>query len=362
MRFAASAPPSSIGLMADVIEGEGLDEQHGLDLEFSEFTPDAAEQALLTGQVDTGFFALISWAKVTSEGRDVVLLGPIQQNHGAVIVAADSPYQSLEDLQGQRIATLNPVSGLYTSMQVLAAELGLDWTEDFEVISGPPPGLVSFLETGEVEAIVHFEPTVSTLLAGDRYRAVMTPSEAWREATGSPLFMLGLATSGSYAQDNPCATQRLTEMMAATMDLMSADPELLAQYLGDFDLSPEVVEIAKGAHGRDLHRRGRRGGRGHRAPDPRPLGGAGDHRRLPRPDLRLADHPLAPLAGRSATRGREHASHRARPGGRGRRDGRHEAGATHRRGGRHSRDGDRGDHRRGHLRRSGSRGRRAGAT
>jgi ABC-type nitrate/sulfonate/bicarbonate transport system substrate-binding protein len=245
VRFAASAPPSSIALMADIIEGEGLDEKHGLDLEFSEFAPDAAEQALLTGQVDAGFFAIVSLAKVRAEGQDIAFLAPIQTNHGAVIVSADSDYQSLEDLQGQKVATLSPVSGLYTSMQVLAAEVGLDWAEDFEVISGPPPGLVAFLEGGDVEAIVHFEPTVSSLLAGDKYRVVMTPAETWQETTGSPLLMLGLAASQQWIDDNPDVARRLAEMMQETTQLMSSDTELLGEYLANFDLSPEVVEIAK---------------------------------------------------------------------------------------------------------------------
>lgn len=245
VRFAASAGASSMGLMAAIIKGEGIDAEHGLDLQISEFAPDAAEQALLTGQVDAGFFGVVSWAQVRNEGTDLVFLGPIQQNHGAVIVQADSEYESLEDLQGQTLATLNPVSGLYTTMQVLAAELGLSWENDFEVISGPPPGLIAFLEQGEVEGIVHFEPNTSQLLESGDYRAVMNLGERWREQTGGPLFMLGLATTGEWVRANADAAQRLQAMMEDTMALMAGDPELLGEYLTEFDLDPGVVEVAK---------------------------------------------------------------------------------------------------------------------
>jgi NitT/TauT family transport system substrate-binding protein len=243
--FGASAGTSAIGLLANVIKGEGIDAEHGLDMQISEFAPDQAEQAILTGQVDTGFFALVSWAKVQNEGEDIALLAPLMENHGAVLVPNDSPAQTLEDLKGSRIATLSPVSGLYTSMQVLAAELGLSWENDFEVISGPPPGLVAFLENGDVDAIVHFEPTVSQLLATGNYRVVMTPSEAWREQTGEPLFMLGVAAQQSWVDDNPEAAQRVIDTIRDATSRLSEDPDLIEEYQEELKLSDDEIAIAK---------------------------------------------------------------------------------------------------------------------
>lgn len=243
--FGASAGTSAIGLLANVIKGEGIDREHGLDMQISEFAPDQAEQAILTGQVDTGFFALVSWAKVQNEGEDVALLAPLMENHGAVLVREDSDVQSLEDLEGRRIATLSPVSGLYTSMQVLAAELGLSWEEDFEVISGPPPGLVAFLENGDVDAIVHFEPTVSQLLSTGNYRVVMTPSDAWEEQTGAPLFMLGVAAQQSWVDENAEAAQRLVDVIRDATTRLSEDPGLIENYQDELELSDEEIAIAK---------------------------------------------------------------------------------------------------------------------
>ncbi|MPZ89290.1 MAG: PhnD/SsuA/transferrin family substrate-binding protein [Nitriliruptorales bacterium] len=243
--FAASAGSSSIGLLAGLIKDRGIDRAHGIDLQISEFAPDAAEQALLTGQVDTSFFAPVSWAKVREEGRDIVFLRPIQQAHTAVVVRDDSPYQSLQDLQGERVATLNPVSGVYTSMQVLAAEVGLSWEGDFEVISAPPPGLVAFIEGGDAEAIVHFEPTVSSLLADGGYRIVMTPSERWEELTGAPLFMLGLATTREWMEANPQAARNLSAVIQQAVETLHDDPSVIADYQEPLGLSDEALEIAQ---------------------------------------------------------------------------------------------------------------------
>ncbi|MGH3343190.1 MAG: ABC transporter substrate-binding protein [Carbonactinosporaceae bacterium] len=243
--FAASAGASSTGLVASVIKGEGLDAKHGLNMKVSEFAPDQAEQALLTGQVDTGFFGIISLAKVRSEGHDLTFMAPLQTNHGDVIVPAESQVKHLEQLRGQKIATLNPVSGLYTTMQVLAAEIGLSWEEDFNVISAPPPALVAFIEKNEVDGIVHFEPTTSQLLASGKYRSVMNLSEAWQQRTGRPLLMLGLAAEQSWIDENPEAARRLTATLRDATRLLSTDQELMANYLERFGLEPEVVDTAK---------------------------------------------------------------------------------------------------------------------
>jgi ABC-type nitrate/sulfonate/bicarbonate transport system substrate-binding protein len=243
--FAASAPPSSIGLIAAVIAGEGIDAEHGLEMQFSEFAPDDAEIALLTGQVETGFFPIVAWAHVRAEGEEIVFLGPIQENHGAVIVQEDSEFQSLEDLQGHTIATLSPVSGLYTTMQVLAAELGMSWEGDFDVVSGPPPALISFIETAEVDAIIHFEPNTSTLLATGDFRVVMTLGEQWEELTGAPLFMLGLGAQRAWVEENPETARRVSAMMQDVLQRLHDDPELVGRYLETFDLDEAVVEVAK---------------------------------------------------------------------------------------------------------------------
>lgn len=242
--FGASGMPSSIGLLSAIIQDEGLDEQHGLDMSFSEFAPDQAEQAILTGQVDTGFFALVAQANVQAEGQDVVFLRPLQANHGAMLVRDDSDYESLEDLQGQTVATLSPVSGIYTSMQVLAAEIGLDWEQDFDVISGPPPALVGFIESGEVEGIVHFEPTVSSLLSTGNYRAIMTPTETWEESTGAPLFMLGVAARQAWIDEHPEAASRLVDVFDELLEMIDSDPEIIRNYQAELDLDDEAMDIA----------------------------------------------------------------------------------------------------------------------
>lgn len=245
VRLGASGGSSSTGLLARVMKDREIDLGCGVEFEVSEFSPDQAEQAVLTGQVQAGFFPYLSYADRVAEGiEEIVLLGPVQAHHGALIVRADSEYEALEDLRDQKVATLNPVSSMYTGMQLLAAERGIDWPGDFEVISGPPPGLIGFIEAGEVEAIITFDPPVSSLLATGDYREILALNSEYEELTGDPLHAFGVAVRRELVEDDPAAAQGVLCAFQEVQALMTTESEVIAEYQEVLGLSDEAVEIA----------------------------------------------------------------------------------------------------------------------
>ncbi|HZU07378.1 MAG TPA: ABC transporter substrate-binding protein [Chloroflexota bacterium] len=227
--FATSAGGSAMGLVTTVIKRHQLDEKHGLLLDLKPFDPADAEKAVLIGSVEAGFFVPISWAKVNLEGQEVSFLAPIYTNHGAVLVRAEAPYQTMADLRGKRIATLGHISGLYTSMQVLMREMGMDWERDFELVAGPAPAVVAALERGDVEAGVPFEPNTSALLATGRYREVMNPNDTWQQLTGSPLFMVGLAARQSWIDQNRDTARALKATILDATRYIREHPEVFEE-------------------------------------------------------------------------------------------------------------------------------------
>lgn len=240
-----STLPSAAGLVSAVIDEEGLAEQHGLDVSWSDFAPDQAELAVLTGQVDAGFFPIIQLANVRAEGEDVVFIRPLQANHTAVVVREDSPYERLEDLRGETIAMLDPVSGVYTSMQVVTDLVyGLSLEDDFDVRSAPPPGQIAFLEGGDVEAIVIHEPHPSILESSGDYRIVNTPNETWEDEIGMPMFMIGISARESWISDNEEAARRIDSMYGEALSLISENPEIMRDFQDEMELSDEAMDLA----------------------------------------------------------------------------------------------------------------------
>lgn len=230
VKWGGASGPSQAGLRDAVIKDRGLDEKHGLNLDITALAPDQSELAVLTGQVDVGFLPLISWANAVAEGEDLVVLDLTSHNHGALLVPEDSDYQTVEDLIGKKIATLNPVSSMYTSTQVILSQMGLDWPEQFEVISGPPPALTSFIESGEVDAIVHFEPNVCRLISTGNYRIIWGLDEQWQELTGDSLPLTGFVARRDWLEENPDVAERIRDMGRDLGETISGNPEIIAEY------------------------------------------------------------------------------------------------------------------------------------
>lgn len=239
--FGTSAGGSAMGLVTSVVKRHGLDLQRGVDLDLKPFDPADGEKALVIGTLEVGIFVPVSWAIVNHEGQDVSFLAPIYRNHGAVLVRADAPYQTMADLRGKKIATLGQISGLYTSMQVLMRELGLDWEKDFELVAGPAPAVAAALERGDVEAAVPFEPNSSLLLVTGKYRELLNPNEAWRQITGSPMFLVGLAARQRWIDQNPDTARAVKATVLDATRYIRERPDV-------FEEEREALGIQSDAH------------------------------------------------------------------------------------------------------------------
>jgi ABC-type nitrate/sulfonate/bicarbonate transport system substrate-binding protein len=183
LKLASSS--SSVGMITQVVARENLAAKHDLALDVSIVTPDAAAKMVLLGQVDAGLFPVMTAADVNLKGQDIVLFGPLLYMHSYVLVWADSPYQTLADLKGKKISSMDNVSGVYRGMQVLASWQGLDYEQDFQLVTAPPPAIIAFLERKQVDAIVIHEPLVSILLA-EGQRLAATLLEASRRIRDEP--------------------------------------------------------------------------------------------------------------------------------------------------------------------------------
>lgn len=224
--FGATQPPSSIGTVAAVMQEHRFAEDCGVALEFLEFAPQEADIALLSGQTDIGYFGYNSWAGSDEKLQGLSMLAPLQAEHGTLFVPEDSPVQTLEDLQGQRIGMLAPVSGQYQDFNLLAARMGFDLEEDFEVRTGPPPGVEAFLKRGEVDAAILFEPNSTRLMQEGGFRPVFSLTEQWESLTGDPLYMLGISANSDWLSGNEEAAQCVVSAVHEATEMLANDPSV----------------------------------------------------------------------------------------------------------------------------------------
>jgi NitT/TauT family transport system substrate-binding protein len=224
--FGATQTPSSIGTVAAVLKEHTFAEECGVELDFREFAPQEAEIALLSGQTDIGYFGYNSWAGSEEKLQKLAMLAPLQAEHGTLFVPEDSPAQTLEDLEGKRIGMLAPVSGQYQDFNLLVAEMGMNLEEDFEVITGPPPGVEAFLKRGEVDAAILFEPNATRLMLEGGFRPVFSLTEQWESLTGDPLYMLGISANSNWLPGNEEAADCVVSAVRQATDMLANDPSV----------------------------------------------------------------------------------------------------------------------------------------
>ncbi len=151
---------------------------------------------------------------------------------GGVFVTADSPIQSLADLDGKSVAT-NTIGNVGDiTVEALVADQGLDI--DIDYVEVPFPEIIPAVESGAVDAGFLTEP-FTTFAAQSGLRSIADPY------TGSArnLPIAGYVSTAQFAADNPnsiAAFRRAIER--ATRELV-ADESLLRSFIPQYSSVPE---------------------------------------------------------------------------------------------------------------------------
>jgi ABC-type nitrate/sulfonate/bicarbonate transport system substrate-binding protein len=242
----ATVASGAVGFLTHVMGQRKIDSKHGLTLELVPADPAAAEKALLVKQVDAGLFPIISAARANTEGQPIRVFGPLLWSHNYGLTYADRPYSKLADLRGKKIATLDPISGTYQATQLLAAAEGLNFEKDFQVVTSPAPAVLAFLERGDVEGIIHFEPNIGNLLTTGNYKVFLDYNAEWKRLTGQNMFSIGLAAHEPWIAQHRDIARRLLEASLDSAQVINADPSVFGQYAAYLGLdTPEKVKAAQ---------------------------------------------------------------------------------------------------------------------
>lgn len=186
----------------DVIKQHGLDKAAGIDLSIVELANNQATAvALQAGEVDV---IVTDWLWVTrqrAEGARFTFV-PYSTSVGSLVVPADSPIQTLADLDGKRLGIAGgPVDKSWLVIRAAAAQRdGLDLDGAVEKIFGAPPLLNEQIQLGEIDAVINNWNFVAQLEAKG-YRKVVGAGEAAKELgieTEVPL--LGYVFAEDWAQ------------------------------------------------------------------------------------------------------------------------------------------------------------------
>ena len=138
---------------------------------------------------------------------------------GSVQVLKDSPYQTLTDLVGKKIAVSALHSQKTVAMQMLFKKAGVDLTK-LQLVEIPFPSQVDALKSKQVDAINTVDPYTTQVVASGLGRVV-----AWDYADSIPEQPLGAwFAKSTFIKANPKAIESFNEAIKESIDFMMADP------------------------------------------------------------------------------------------------------------------------------------------
>ena len=256
VRFQSFGPDFTGTIYIRVMQEQGIDEKHGFQAEFVEVDPDAASSNFLIGEVEIALEQdFINMALFQQEGEQAVIFFPLSTMLTGMVVRADSPYQTPEDLIGKKVGHFGVESGT-TSTIALALEVmqGIDFFEDYELIEAGPPALVELLRQGEIDAYLDYEPLALQGVLEIPGRYVFQPTPAWREYSGG--WSPGLTYAGArvdWLRENPelalAVEDALVEARQVVLDsnyeIYYEDPYNAALQIEDPELLDAAIEYCR---------------------------------------------------------------------------------------------------------------------
>jgi len=204
----------------------GMFKKYGLDVTLVEFrTGNEAIAAHRGGSVDIILSIPGTAMTAVERGFDLVAISQNEvakakgPDSGSVQVLKDSPYQSLKDLEGKKVA----VSGLHSqktvAMQTLFKRAGVD-LKKLQLVEIPFPSQVDALKSKQVDAINTVDPYTTQLIASGLGRVV-----AWDYVESIPEQPLGAwFAKSTFVKSNPAVVDNFNKAIKESIEYMMADP------------------------------------------------------------------------------------------------------------------------------------------
>jgi NitT/TauT family transport system substrate-binding protein len=225
-----------------VAQEMGFFEDQGLEVETTSATGGGALTAALTGgSVQFAYSNLITPVVAASGGVDLKIVAGqnAAQMEGedamALVVAADSEFQTVEDLRGQLIAVNTLKNANEIATNAVLEEAGVS-PDEVQYIEMPFPEMANALIRGDIAAANLVEPFKT--LVGDQLRELTYPFVDVEPG----LDIAGWIASTSYVEENPEVVEKFTAALDQANQYLNDDVEERIRWTAEFTESdPELI-------------------------------------------------------------------------------------------------------------------------
>lgn len=220
------------GLIAHIVKGEGIDIKNKLNITYKPMLPGDTERSLRNRDVEIGTHGVLVLAKANLEGKELRAIAPVYYNVYSLLVLKDSPYQTIEDLIGKKLAVQPKISAAFTGPQTALYLKGISLDKDFQLSFGNASEAGKFLDQREVDAAFFFEPIASKKIATGKYREILEVQKLWRESTGKTFPYLVFAAYEDWLQTHQSIAKKYRKSYLEAANLIVKNPDILDKYKG----------------------------------------------------------------------------------------------------------------------------------
>jgi NitT/TauT family transport system substrate-binding protein len=219
-------PPSLGAFLPPVIKTKKLDEANGLDIAFSERTPDAYATEFNSGEFQVGGSAsLLTVGLADTRGVKVQYLFNLFDLWGAVVTSRPD-VKTLHDLEGKQLAAARSTTN-YVMFEFFARKAGVD-VGKVEVVNTATPGLVGYALADRADAVQIWEPayTLLTTKKPDIRTLDQGVEKTWATfAGGSRIPYLGVAAHTDWVAKHQGLVPRLYATYKAAAEWIAKNPD-----------------------------------------------------------------------------------------------------------------------------------------
>jgi ABC-type nitrate/sulfonate/bicarbonate transport system substrate-binding protein len=236
------------GYLAALIDAKGIAAQHNIKITNMMMDFTEAANALKLGRVLASTMQPSTALNLWKSGTELRLFGAQIWSGNAWVVRKDSPYKTLADLKGKKIANFSRVTGAFFFSAVIAKEHGLDIEKDFQSVPAETGALIALLERGEVEAINMFEPHTTKLIVSGRYRVLLDFDVELKRIFGAPPLKTGMAVLKETVEKQPAFVKAIRGAYVDGIKLIKAgkDEDFFKAHAKEFFNLSTPEEVAAG--------------------------------------------------------------------------------------------------------------------
>ena len=222
-----------------IAEEQGFFEEEGLNVEQVDVELPNIVPSVVSGENQFGAASAGGLLLAAQQNIPVKLVAPAYYANPAeqgVYVGRDSPIESIEDLEGKRIATGTLQSVAHAGMLTALQDAGMS-PDDVEVISFDFPNIPAALRSGKLQAGHMSEPLITA--SGESVREVIDDIYPYGEEPAVTYWF----TSEQFANENPEAVAAFQRAVGEAQDLAASDEAIAREAVaGITELEPDVVD------------------------------------------------------------------------------------------------------------------------